>query len=76
MNGAILYPTDDDLMILGIIQDNKLVLELLEQLPEPSSEYLAFILRKIMELTTISIIRAYIEAYNYKPLQINESVLG
>ena len=76
MNGAILYPTDDELMTLGIIYDGESALGILRNFPDPPTEPLAYILHKTAELAILSIIKVYIEVYDYKPLQINESVLG
>ena len=76
MNGAILYPTDDELMTLGIIYDGESALGILRNFPDPPTETLAYILHKTAELAILSIIKAYIEVYDYKPLKINESVLG
>jgi hypothetical protein len=74
--GMILYPTDDDIMTLCIIDTTKSIRELMDGLPDPLTNTMAIMLGATYKYMIYAVINAYTDAYNYKPLKINETVLG
>jgi hypothetical protein len=76
MNGAILYPTDEDIMTLCIIEHTKSIRELIDGLPQPLTELMAKMLGATYKYMIYAVINAYTTVYEYKPLKINETVLG
>ena len=72
----ILYPTDDELMVLNMVDSVKSFSEIIEGLPESSEASLKLLKGLIHRHMIYAIINAYVEVYGYKPLKINETVLG
>lgn len=77
VNGMILYPTDDECMILNLLIFSSQWEKVCEEAKSVmSSEGTNHLVDLIWQVGWYAMIDAYVTAWNYQPLKINELVLG